>query len=160
MKKLLVLSFLVASLSSSFAELTASHTAAVEKLLTVMETEKVLQIPRRRSQSRPRCQRGADQSSAEGAAGQVQGRHGESDGCHDGRDELGKAQARSHRGLRQCLSPKKKPSKSPPSWIHPPANSTSPSRAPWWPTSPRSPRSRMKDLMPKLMQIMQEEMQK
>lgn len=42
MKKLLVLSFLVVSLSSSFAELTASHTAAVEKLLTVMETEKVL----------------------------------------------------------------------------------------------------------------------
>jgi hypothetical protein len=42
MKKLLVLSILLASLSSSFAELTASHTAAVEKLLTVMETEKVL----------------------------------------------------------------------------------------------------------------------
>jgi glycerol-3-phosphate dehydrogenase len=32
MKKLLVLSILLASLSSSFAELTASHTAAVEKL--------------------------------------------------------------------------------------------------------------------------------
>jgi|GEM_PF-1563275 hypothetical protein len=42
MKKLLVLSFLLASLASSFAELTASHTGAVEKLLIVMETEKVL----------------------------------------------------------------------------------------------------------------------
>jgi hypothetical protein len=42
MKKLLILAVLVSSLSSSFAELTASHTAAIEKLLTVMETEKVM----------------------------------------------------------------------------------------------------------------------
>jgi len=42
MKKLLILAVLVSSLSSSYAELTASHGAAIEKLLTVMQTEKVM----------------------------------------------------------------------------------------------------------------------
>jgi len=42
MKKLLILAILLSTLSTSFAELTATHTAAIEKLFTVMETEKVL----------------------------------------------------------------------------------------------------------------------
>lgn len=42
MKKLLILVVLASSLSSSFAELTASHASAIEKLLKVMETEKVM----------------------------------------------------------------------------------------------------------------------
>jgi hypothetical protein len=41
-KALLILAALFSTISISSAELTASHTAAVEKLLTVMETEKVL----------------------------------------------------------------------------------------------------------------------